>query len=105
MSAKDIAKELKTNLENEIPGLVHSVILYGSHARGDVNQYSDLDILLILEHKIDWLIKDKIYDVCSNLNLKYDVWIDVSILSQDDMKSIKGKQPFVQNALREGIAI
>lgn len=105
MSVKDIAHELKTNLENEIPGLVNSVILYGSHARGDVNQYSDLDILLILDYKIDWQLKDKIYEVCSNLNLKYDVWIDVSILSQDDMESIRGKQPFVQNALREGITI
>lgn len=105
MTAKEIANELKKNLEDKMPNLVRSVILYGSYARGEDNKYSDLDILIIINFKIDWKLKDKIYEVCSDLNLKYNVWIDISILSHEEMGSIRGKQPFVQNALSEGILI
>jgi len=103
--AYEIASELKKHLDNLIPNMIISVILYGSYARGDSNKYSDLDILIITKDKIDWLMKDKIYEACSDLNLKYDIWIDVSIIAQNEMDGIKGKQPFVVNALNEGIAV
>ncbi len=105
MTSEQIALELRHNLEKRFPNFVKKVILYGSQARGDANKHSDIDILVILSCKVNWQITDQIYEECFELNLKYDVWIDISVLSEEDMNSIRGIQPFVQNALTEGISV
>ena len=64
-----------------------------------------MDILIIFNSDVGWEIRDTVYEICSDLNLKYNIWIDVSYLSLSEMDTIKGKQPFVQNALQEGIEI
>ncbi|MDP2300937.1 MAG: nucleotidyltransferase domain-containing protein [Phaeovulum sp.] len=102
---KQIAEELKENLQSKLPGLIQKVILYGSHVSGKANENSDIDLLLLLNKDIEWQTKECIYDICNNINLKYDVWIDVNWIPVDDLNSIRGKQPFVQNALNEGITV
>ncbi len=100
-----IAKELKENLENNLPGLIQRVILYGSYIKGKANENSDLDFLLLLNNDIDWETKRVIYDISNNINIKYDVWVDINWISKNDLNSLRGKQPFVQNALAEGITV
>ncbi len=105
MNLQEIIKELKENIKEKLPGENFKVILYGSYARGKYDENSDIDILIILDSYPDTQKKDKIYEVCSSLNIKYEIWIDVSLISKKEMDTIKGRQPFIQNALREGITI
>ncbi|MBU4344389.1 MAG: hypothetical protein L6247_09055 [Desulfobacteraceae bacterium] len=35
---------------------------------------------------------------------KYNILTDVKVISELELKSLKGKQPFVQHALQEGAA-
>ena len=103
--ADGILEAIKEQLQNQIPAKIKKIILYGSHARNSSHNDSDVDILLIIEGKVDELLRKQIYNVCYDLNSMYDIWIDVSLLSEDDMSTIRGKQPFVQNALLEGIVL
>lgn len=105
MNILKIANELKENIREKIKGEPNKTIIYGSFARNEGNKNSDLDILIIFNSLIDWQIKDKVFEICSDLNVKYEIWIDVSFLSLSEMDTIKGKQPFVQNALYEGIEV
>jgi predicted nucleotidyltransferase len=102
---KNIAGELKQNLQTQLPGLIEKIILYGSHVKGKAHEDSDIDLLLLLNADINWQTKETIYEICNNINLKYDVWIDVNWIPVDELNSIRGKQPFVQNALNEGITV
>ncbi|MBI5727478.1 MAG: nucleotidyltransferase domain-containing protein [Ignavibacteriales bacterium] len=105
MDILQIVKELHTRLENRFPGLVADVILYGSHARGEAHKNSDVDVLLILNSAFDWHLRTDIYDECFEINLKHDVLIDVTILAKQDESTIHWHQPFVENALKEGISV
>ncbi len=105
MNTLKIAKELKEKIEEIIHGEPYKIILYGSFARKEENINSDLDILIIFNSDINWKIKDIVFEICNDLNLKYDMWIDISFLSLNEMNTIKGKQPYIQNALHEGIEI
>lgn len=100
-----IIEIIREQLNSQLPGKIKKIILYGSYARNSFHSDSDIDLLLIMESRIDESLRKQIYDICYDLNSKYDIWIDISLLSEDDLKTVRGKQPFVQNALLEGIVL
>lgn len=102
---KKILKELKALLIAQFSGEIHKVILFGSQAGDDAGEYSDYDILVIMENEYDWKLKDAILATCYEMDLKYDILTDVKLISRSDLNSIKGKQPFILNALAHGIAV
>ncbi len=105
MNILKVTNELKESIKGKIQNEPNKIIIYGSFARNEENKNSDLDILIIFNSQVDWRIKDTVFEICSNLNMKYDIWIDISFISLSEMDSIRGKQPYIQNALHEGIEI
>jgi predicted nucleotidyltransferase len=105
MSVEQITNELKLSLIQLLPDRINKMILYGSYARREASSDSDIDILVICNGVIDSQLREQIYDECYKINSQYDVWIDISLLAEDDLKTIRGKQPYIQNALYEGIAL
>jgi len=98
-----ILKELKTHLQNTYTDSVKEVILFGSQAYGVSNENSDYDVLIVLEK--DYTAKDenKIYDLCYDMNLKYNIVIDAHLISERELTTIKGKQPIFTKAIKSGI--
>jgi uncharacterized protein len=84
-------------------GVLESVVLYGSQARGTATKDSDYDILLILKRDCDWReqqdIRYAVYDIAINWNIP----LDVRMISVQELETIQGRQPFIINALTEGI--
>jgi uncharacterized protein len=104
MNNIEILSELKGLLENAFPGSIHGVILFGSQAAGWAREGSDFDILVIINGNADWKTKQRISDIAYEMDLKYGILTDVTVMSQKEMKTIKGRQPFIQEALEYGIA-
>ena len=97
-----IMKELKEGLQNKF-SFVSEVILFGSQATGKAFEFSDYDILVIVSHPISWRQRREISDEIYSIDLKYNILTDVKIISEPELKTLKGKQPFIQHALQEGI--
>jgi len=95
-------KELKEGLQKKF-NIVSDVILFGSQAKGNAFEFSDYDILVIIRHPISWTQQREIADEIYSIDLKYNILTDVKIISEPELKTLKGKQPFIQRALREGI--
>ena len=87
----------------KILNFVSDVILFGSQATGKAFEFSDHDILVIVSHPISWRQKREIGDEIYSIDLKYNILTDVKIISEPELKTLKGKQPFIQRALQEGI--
>jgi len=98
-----ILTDLKIHLRQNYGDSIKDVILFGSQARGDSNKDSDYDILVILKQDYTYQDERKIINLCYDIDLKYDIIIDVHILSTKELKSLRGKQPIFINALRNGI--
>jgi predicted nucleotidyltransferase len=96
---KDLKKLLVKNLGDDID----KVILFGSYAINQNNNYSDIDILIILKSDYDYAYKRKIRDLCYEISLKYDVLIDSKIISIKDLDTPEGKHPIYQDAINQGI--
>lgn len=98
-------KELKELLFKSFPDYIDKVILYGSQASGTAKDYSDYDILVILKKAYDWKLKNEIYDKSWEVDFKYDILTDIRLISNPELETIKGKQPFISNAIEKGIVL
>jgi len=52
MNKVTIIKELKKLLQKHFPDDINKVILFGSQVNGDAREYSDYDVLIIVNNEI-----------------------------------------------------
>ena len=95
--------DLKRHLKNHYGDSIKDVVLFGSQARGDSNKYSDYDILIVLDKDYSGKDENKILDLCYDIDLKYNILLDVHLLSKREMNSERGKQPIFIKALNSGL--
>ena len=50
---RQIVQELRARLEDLYEDRLHDVVLYGSHAREEATDASDVDIMVVLEGEVD----------------------------------------------------
>ena len=99
-----IIKDLKKSLITEFGDNINSVILFGSQAQGKANEFSDYDFLIILKNQYDWKLKNKISDICYEIDLKYDILTDIHVISDYELNdTLRGCQTIFRNALKNGI--
>ncbi len=80
------------------------LIIYGSKVRGDFDEESDIDILIILGNPLPEL-KYKILDIATEIELQYDVVFGIVIISQEEFKNSKifRQSLYFKNIKSEGI--
>lgn len=85
--------------------VINDAYLYGSYARGDHHPESDIDILLTvdLEPEVIAQMRNKIGVVASELSLKHDVTVSITIKPLAQFKQYADVLPYYKNVLREGI--
>jgi len=97
-------KELQEYLAKIYGRRLRGIYLYGSYARGDFRQDSDVDVLIALEglvspgQEID-RISDGVADIC----LEHNVLIATFPVSEEWLKV--RKSPLFENVRREGIRL
>ena len=82
-------------------GAVHQIILYGSTARGEATETSDVDVLIVLTEPTERIHRDVISTHAFEVGLEYDVAISYHIQSKDRFDS-RQHSPFLQNILQDG---
>jgi predicted nucleotidyltransferase len=101
---KEALKELKSRLKKQISNT--DVILYGSKARGNSEKFSDIDLLILVDKKVDRKLKEKIIDIRYDIELKYDVVFGLVIENKNFWdSSLANAMPFHQNVEKEGILL
>jgi predicted nucleotidyltransferase len=102
MEIKEILREFREELEELYGARLKDIILYGSWARGDATEDSDIDLLIILEGEVTPGAEiDRMIDIITELNLKHGVLISVVPISEEDYFTINS--PLLINVRREGV--
>jgi len=99
---QNITHLIKEKIKQKDP--LADVILFGSHARGQSNQDSDWDILILLDQlnvnrSIEREYRDQLYDV----ELEIGEPISTLVYSKKDWELNHSVTPLYQNILKEGI--
>lgn len=84
-----------------------SVILYGSYARVDNTDESDIDIMVLINEDEEELKKyeDKITDIMVDLSLEFGIVVSLYIQSADYYREKVNVLPFLMNIEKQGIKI
>ena len=79
---------------------------HGSKVRGNDEEFSDIDILILLNRKIDTELEEQILDIIYDIELEFDVVFGVMIKSKDSWDSSLAKiMPLHQNIDRKGVLV
>lgn len=99
---KDVIKELKRGLEKKYGSQLKSILLFGSYARGEETEDSDIDIAIILEdfdHACAEI--ERTGDLVSSLSLKFDTLISLVPIKEKDW--LERKTALISNIKRDGV--
>jgi predicted nucleotidyltransferase len=97
--------ELKALLVKNFPDDIEKVLLFGSQIGNTPRKDSDYDILIVLKKPYSWRLKNRIYDKTWEIDFKYDILTDIRLISKGELDTIKGKQPFITEAIEKGMVL
>jgi predicted nucleotidyltransferase len=104
LNDRNAIAEAVDQLRKQFP--VEHAILFGSKARGDDDEYSDIDLLLITSYKLPWKDKRAISDLLFDVGMKYDVMFSFLCVPRGEWNGgIFTAFPIYKEILREGASV
>ncbi|MBR3767313.1 MAG: nucleotidyltransferase domain-containing protein [Clostridia bacterium] len=98
-----VAKKAKELFSDKL----HSVILFGSYARGDYDDESDVDIMILANISATELraFRSEIDSLCGSLLYDYGVVVSITEKDTETYHRYADVLPFYQNIKKEGVRI
>jgi predicted nucleotidyltransferase len=102
VNVESLMGKMKKGLTEIYGQRLKAVYLFGSYARGDYHEGSDLDVMIVLDnYKSYWDELVRSAELASDLSLEYDVTVSRMIMTEEQWK--KGDLPVLWNVRAEGI--
>jgi predicted nucleotidyltransferase len=100
--ALEIAAKVRAGLERLYGERLRGVYLYGSAARDEMREESDIDIAVVLDEVTDSFTEhDLAGDIGSELSLEYDTLVSFLIISEEEFRT--GRFAVCRAVKEEGI--
>ena len=83
---------------------IEAIFLYGSYARGDFDETSDLDFVAIVQGEREDLQKKchAVWDDSGRMDLEYDVVSTPTVIPSEEFAKYKDSLPYYRNIVKEG---
>jgi len=104
---QNILQNFADKVKDIIGDELDKIIVYGSYARGDYRENSDIDIM-VLTHLSEDKIREKeveLYDLAFDFQMDYLIDISVMLVATHTFEYWLGALPFYDNVNKEGIKI
>lgn len=83
-----------------------AMTLYGSAARGEAEEESDIDLLIVTAVPLSRPVRHQITDIVSEINLRYDTNFSTLVLDQKSWTSgLFSVLPLRDEIIREGVPV
>lgn len=104
-SERAALEEFIARLRERYADEVMHVILFGSKVRGDFDEESDLDVLVVVKSD-DWRFHQQVGDLALEPMIEHDVVISALTVGREFYEKIgRNRTPFYENLLEEGIEL
>lgn len=104
---KQIADEVKRDMQSVLGDKLHQIILYGSYARGDYDSESDIDLMVLADVSAEEIgsYRKRVNRAASKIGLAHDVMITIALKDKQFFDSHQEILPFYRNVASEGVSI
>ena len=103
----DVSEKVIQAAKDTLGDKLDKVILYGSYARGDFDEESDIDFFILAdvpqEEVSEW--DSAIYKRLRDLNLEYDILVQVGVTGREVFYRFVDILPFYMNVTKEGVEL
>jgi predicted nucleotidyltransferase len=83
--------ELKDTLKEKLGDRMERIVIFGSKARGDYDEESDIDLAIIVRG-LTRETKNYILDTIANLEMKYFIPLSALVISKEDFERLKKRE-------------
>ena len=103
----EILQKISLEAKEIFGSSLDSVILFGSYARGDYDEESDIDILILADVSSDRLsdYREHIDTLCGDLLWEYGIVISAIEKDTETYNRYSNILPFYKNIAKEGVKI
>ena len=105
MLSSIIVNELISGLTEIFQDKISRIILFGSVARNEATEESDIDIAIIITNEIDEETKDKFINWAAELDIRFNQVFSIVDIPEERMKKWGKILPFYKNIEEEGIVL
>ncbi len=105
MLSDDMKEELVQGLTEIFQRNMSAIILYGSIARGDATDESDIDIAIVIKKEMDNQTKRRFISWTADMDIRYERVFSIVDIQEENMKKWERVLPFYQNIRKEGIVL
>lgn len=81
------------------------IILFGSYSRGDYDDESDIDVMVLVDDSNPYKYDDALLDVEVDLSLEFEVVLSIFAENESAYEEAKTYKPFLKAIEKEGIEI
>jgi len=96
----DLQEALRARFREAFGERLHRLILYGSHARGEATEESDIDVLVVLHDIPDRSDRERAHEVMHVMREEYGAHVSPLVTSQERFDTYN--QPLYRNVRKEG---
>lgn len=106
-SIRNIVYTFSFQLKKLLGDKLSKIIIYGSYARGDYHQYSDVDVMILVKMSEEEIkqIENTIYDMVFDIQMETGVDISPIIKNEDQYEYWVDVLPFYRNVRDEGVVV
>ena len=104
---QEILNDFLKNVQRILGNRIKKIILYGSYARGDFNEKSDIDVMILTDLS-DTEISDysmQIWEMVADIEIDTGIVISPLLRNIDNFNSWIDVKPFYINIMNEGVVL
>ncbi len=106
-TVRDTIDQFSQQMKSVFGSHLSKVIVYGSYARGDYEEHSDVDVMILVdlpEREIKKLEND-VYDIAFEIEMNTGIDISPIIKSEAQYEHWVNVVPFYRNVREEGVVV
>jgi len=102
-----ILQECTNGLSEIFDDKLKQVILYGSHARGDFDSESDIDVMVLVEMSDEHIMeyRERVTELGAEISFKNDIMLSIIVKDIEHFNSWLPVYPFYKVIKKEGVGV
>lgn len=104
---QSILSETAVGLADIFGDCLENVLLYGSYARDEQDEESDIDVMALVSLPKNELnqYRRRVSDFSSEIDLRHNVLLSIKLQDTESFRQYADVLPFYKNVIKEGISI